>query len=70
MLSLQSFLQKGVSLGYVGRNYNLKDLKPLRSRYMVAMVVSIKVGLLPSERSAGLRQQATGVPRSYESASS
>ena len=27
MLSLQSFLRKGVSLGYVGRNYNLKDLK-------------------------------------------
>ena len=27
MLSLQSFLQKGVSLGYVGLNLNLKDLK-------------------------------------------
>ena len=27
MLSLQSFLRNGVSLGYVGRNYNLKDLK-------------------------------------------
>ena len=27
MLYLQSFLRKGVSLGYVGRNYNLKDLK-------------------------------------------
>ena len=27
VLSLQSFLRKGVSLGYVGRNYNLKDLK-------------------------------------------
>ena len=27
MLSLQSFLRKGVSLGHVGRNYNLKDLK-------------------------------------------
>jgi len=26
MLSLQSFLRKGVSLGYVGKNYNLKDL--------------------------------------------
>ena len=29
MLSLQSFLRKGVSLVYVGRNYNLKDLKDL-----------------------------------------
>jgi len=27
MLSLQSFLRKGLSLGYVGRNHNLKDLK-------------------------------------------
>jgi len=27
MLSLQSFLRKGVSLGHVGRNDNLKDLK-------------------------------------------
>jgi len=27
MLSLQSFLRKGVSLGYVGRNETLKDLK-------------------------------------------
>ena len=27
MLSLQSFLRKGVSLCHVGRNYNLKDLK-------------------------------------------
>ena len=27
MLSLQSFLRNGVSLGYGGRNYNLKDLK-------------------------------------------
>ena len=27
MLYLQSFLRKGVSLGYVGSNYNLKDLK-------------------------------------------
>ena len=27
MLYLQSFLRKGVSLGYVGRNHNLKDLK-------------------------------------------
>ena len=27
MLSLQSFLRKGVSLGYVGLDYNLKDLK-------------------------------------------
>ena len=27
MLYLQSFLRKGVSLGYVGRNLNLKDLK-------------------------------------------
>ena len=27
MLFLQCFLRKGVSLGYVGRNYNLKDLK-------------------------------------------
>jgi len=29
MLSLQSFLRKGVSLGYVGLNSNLKDLKDL-----------------------------------------
>ena len=36
MLSLQSFLRKGVSLGYVGRNYNLKDLKDLRKRKMLA----------------------------------
>ena len=27
MLDLQSFLRKGVLLGYVKRNYNLKDLK-------------------------------------------
>ena len=27
MLSLQSFLRKGVSLGYVGLNQNLKDIK-------------------------------------------
>jgi hypothetical protein len=27
MFSLQSFLRKGVSLSYAGRNYNLKDLK-------------------------------------------
>ena len=27
MLSLQSFLRKGVSLGHVGKNQNLKDLK-------------------------------------------
>ena len=27
MLSLQSFLRKGVSLGYVGLNYNLKDIE-------------------------------------------
>ena len=27
MLYLHSFLRKGVSLGHVGRNYNLKDLK-------------------------------------------
>ena len=27
MLSLQSFLRKGVSVAYVGRNQNLKDLK-------------------------------------------
>jgi hypothetical protein len=33
MLFLQSFLRKGVSLGYVGRNYNLKDLKdPVEGR--------------------------------------
>ena len=29
MLSLQSFLRKGLSLGRVGRNQNLKDLKDL-----------------------------------------
>ena len=29
MLSLQSFLRKGVSLGYPGLNQNLKDLKDL-----------------------------------------
>ena len=29
MLFLQSFLRKGVSLGYVGRYYHLKDLKAL-----------------------------------------
>jgi len=29
MLSLQSFLRKGASLGYVGLNQNLKDLKDL-----------------------------------------
>jgi hypothetical protein len=29
MLSLQSFRRKGVSLGYVGRNYNLKALQDL-----------------------------------------
>ena len=27
MLYLQSVLRKGVSLGHVGSNYNLKDLK-------------------------------------------
>ena len=27
MLSLQSFLRKGVALGYVGHNENLQDLK-------------------------------------------
>ena len=27
MLSLQSFLQKGMSWGHVGLNYNLKDLR-------------------------------------------
>ena len=27
MLYMQSFLRKGVSLGYGGRNYSLKDLK-------------------------------------------
>jgi len=27
MLYLPSFLRKGVSLGYVGRDYNLKNLK-------------------------------------------
>ena len=27
MLSLQSFLRKGVSFGYVGRKYKLKNLK-------------------------------------------
>jgi len=27
VLSLQSFLRKGVSLGYVGLNENIKDLK-------------------------------------------
>ena len=27
MLSLQSFPRKGVSLGYVGLNYHLKDLR-------------------------------------------
>ena len=32
MLSLQSFLRKGVSLRYVGRNYNLKDLKDITIR--------------------------------------
>jgi hypothetical protein len=32
MLSLQSFLRKGVSLGYVGLNKNLKDLKRIRAR--------------------------------------
>ena len=32
MLSLQSFLRKGVSLGHVGRNYNLKDLKEFLGR--------------------------------------
>ena len=31
MLSLQSFLRKDVSLGYVGRNYNLQDLKALQA---------------------------------------
>ena len=30
MLSLQSFLRKGVSLGHVGGNHNLKDLKDFR----------------------------------------
>ena len=30
MLSLQSYLRKGVSLGYVGLNQNLKDLKDLK----------------------------------------
>ena len=29
MLDLQSFLRKGVSLGHVGRNQNLKDPKDL-----------------------------------------
>ena len=29
LLSLQSFLRKGVSLGYVGLNQNLKGLKDL-----------------------------------------
>ena len=32
MLSLQSFLRKGVSLVYVGRNYNLKDLKESKGK--------------------------------------
>ena len=32
MLSLQSFLRKGMSLGYVGRNFNLKDLKDSHPR--------------------------------------
>jgi hypothetical protein len=30
MLSLQSFLWKGVSLGHIGRNSNLEDLKAAR----------------------------------------
>ena len=34
MLSLQSFLRKGVSLGHVGRNYNLKDLNSASLRIL------------------------------------
>ena len=38
ILSLQSFLRKGVSLGHVRRNHNLKDLKELIFRLKKAWV--------------------------------
>ena len=38
MLFLQSFLRKGVSLGYVGRNYNLKDQKDLNEPGLTRLV--------------------------------
>ena len=40
MLHPQSFLRKGVSLGYVGRNYNLKNLKDLLLQNKLAASVA------------------------------
>jgi len=49
----QSFLRKGMSLSYVGRNYNLKDLKDL-SRSARARVLHPR----GEESGAGLRRGA------------
>ena len=38
MLSMQSFLRKGVSLGYVGQKSNLKDLKDLKAVFLVTII--------------------------------
>jgi hypothetical protein len=40
MLFLQSFLRKGVSLSYVGRKYDLKDLKNLLLQNQLAASVA------------------------------
>ena len=42
MLSLQSLLRNGVSLAYVGRNYNLKDLKD--TLMLGCLTVRLRVG--------------------------
>ena len=42
MLSLQSFLRKGVSLGYVGQNENLKDLKAREKATALLPSVSLR----------------------------
>ena len=48
MLSLQSFLQKGVSLGYVGSILSRKDLKDLRVSGLPPTIPSTRASALES----------------------
>ena len=72
MLSLQSFLRQGVSLSYVGRNYNLKDLnlKPEQGLTLLVVitfaVVSIrkwqKIPSMPTQGRMDIKDVLVGFP--------
>ena len=61
MLFLQSFLRKGMSLGYVGRNCNLKDLKEIRARRRCSCTAATPLPL--PRRALPVPRRARPVPK-------